>query len=48
MTMNKDGIAPHGGTLVNRLVTPEKKALFLDKADSLPRITLDERAFSDW
>jgi sulfate adenylyltransferase len=45
--MNKDGIAPHGGTLVNRLVTPEKKALFLDKADSLPRITLDERAFSD-
>jgi sulfate adenylyltransferase len=47
MTMNKDGIAPHGGTLVNRLVTPEKKALFLDKADSLPRITLDERAFSD-
>jgi sulfate adenylyltransferase len=47
MTMTKDGIAPHGGTLVNRLATPEKKALFLEKADSLPRVTLDERAFSD-
>jgi sulfate adenylyltransferase len=47
MTMTKDGIAPHGGTLINRLATPEKKALFLEKADSLPRVTLDERAFSD-
>jgi sulfate adenylyltransferase len=40
-------IAPHGGTLINRLVSAEQKALFLDKADFLPRVTLDERAFSD-
>lgn len=43
----QDGIAPHGGTLINRIVTAEQKALFLDKADHLPRVTLDERAFSD-
>lgn len=47
MTMHKDGIAPHGGTLINRLVSPEKEAHFLDQADHLPRVTLDERAFSD-
>lgn len=45
--MQKDGIAPHGGTLVNRLVTPEQADLFSDKAPSLPRVSLDERAFSD-
>ncbi|MFM7221375.1 MAG: sulfate adenylyltransferase [Nodosilinea sp.] len=45
--MQKDGIAPHGGTLVNRLVTPEQADLFLEKAPSLPRVSLDERAFSD-
>lgn len=47
MTMHKDGIAPHGGTLINRLVSPEKEAHFLEQASSLPRVTLDERAFSD-
>lgn len=47
MTMHKDGIAPHGGTLINRLVSPEKEAHFLEQANSLPRVTLDERAFSD-
>lgn len=47
MTMHKDGIAPHGGTLINRLVSPEKEAHFLEQADALPRVTLDERAFSD-
>jgi sulfate adenylyltransferase len=41
------GIAPHGGTLINRLATAEQQATFLDKADHLPRVTLDERAFSD-
>jgi sulfate adenylyltransferase len=45
--MQKDGIAPHGGTLVNRLVTPEQADLFSEKAPSLPRVSLDERAFSD-
>ena len=47
MTTIQTGIAPHGGTLINRIATPEQKALFLEQADSLPRITVDERAFSD-
>jgi sulfate adenylyltransferase len=47
MTLQKDGIAPHGGTLVDRQATPDQKAQFLSQADALPRVTLDERAFSD-
>ncbi|MGB5972598.1 MAG: sulfate adenylyltransferase [Nodosilinea sp.] len=47
MTSQKDGIAPHGGTLVYRLATPEQQAQFLGQADALPRVSLDERAFSD-
>ncbi len=47
MTLPKDGIAPHGGTLINRLVPPEKKSFYLDQADILPRVSLDERAYSD-
>ena len=47
MTRQIEGIAPHGGTLINRLATAEKAALFLDKADGLLRVSLDERAFSD-
>ena len=43
----KDGIAPHGGTLINRLASAEQKQTFLEKADSLPRVTLDQRAASD-
>lgn len=40
-------IAPHGGTLINRLVNPSQKQEFLSKADYLPRVRLDERAASD-
>ena len=47
MTLQTDGIAPHGGILVDHLATLDQKALFLDKADALPRVSLDERAFSD-
>lgn len=47
MTLKTDGIAPHGGTLINRLASPEKSATFLAQADALPRVSLDERAFSD-
>ncbi|WOD40786.1 sulfate adenylyltransferase [Nodosilinea sp. E11] len=47
MTLQKDGIAPHGGTLIDRLVAPDKTAVYLDQADTLPRVSLDERAFSD-
>jgi sulfate adenylyltransferase len=40
-------IAPHGGTLINRIVNPSQKQEFLSKADFLPRVVLDERAASD-
>ena len=45
--MSTDLIAPHGGKLIDRLATAEKKAEFLDKADFLPRVQLDKRATSD-
>ncbi|HAX85662.1 MAG TPA: sulfate adenylyltransferase [Cyanobacteria bacterium UBA11370] len=47
MSKHSDGIAPHGGQLINRIVTPEQHSEFLDKADSLPKVQLDERATSD-
>jgi sulfate adenylyltransferase len=42
-----DAIAPHGGELINRAATAAQKAEFLSKAESLPRVSLDERAVSD-
>jgi sulfate adenylyltransferase len=47
LSRHPDGIAPHGGKLINRIATAEQKAEFLDKADSLPSVQLDERATSD-
>lgn len=47
MSHQSDTIAPHGGQLINRTCTAEQRAEFLDKADHLPRVQLDERAFSD-
>ncbi|MBR8835829.1 MAG: sulfate adenylyltransferase [Stigonema ocellatum SAG 48.90 = DSM 106950] len=47
MSYHPDGIAPHGGQLVNRITTPEQRQEFLSKADFLPRVQLDERAVSD-
>ena len=47
MSVITDTIAPHGGTLINRIVTEEQKADFLAQADSLPRVQLDKRATSD-
>jgi sulfate adenylyltransferase len=41
------GIAPHGGVLVNRIVTPAQRQEFLSQADALPRVRLDERSLSD-
>lgn len=41
------GIAPHGGKLINRIATPAQKNEFLSKAEQLPRVRLDERAYSD-
>jgi sulfate adenylyltransferase len=47
LTQHPDNIAPHGGQLINRFVTPEQHQEFQSKADHLPRVQLDERAFSD-
>ncbi|MFW6264465.1 MAG: sulfate adenylyltransferase [Cyanobacteriota bacterium] len=47
MSQAVDGIAPHGGQLINRIATPSERDEFLAQADSLPRIQLDERATSD-
>lgn len=47
MTLNPDGIAPHGGQLINRIATPAERQEFLDQADYLPRVQLDERLLSD-
>jgi sulfate adenylyltransferase len=43
----QDAIAPHGGTLINRIVTPEQRQVFDQKADFLPRLRLDDRTTSD-
>ena len=40
-------IAPHGGTLINRLVAPEQRSALLVQAENLPRLTLDARQISD-
>ena len=48
MTTTAHGLnAAHGGTLIDRIAPSEKKEAFLAKAETLPRVTLDDRAFSD-
>lgn len=47
MSIPTPGIAPHGGQLINRIATPAERAEFLAQAETLPRVTLDERATSD-
>ncbi|MEO1590434.1 MAG: sulfate adenylyltransferase [Cyanobacteria bacterium J06632_22] len=47
MTQLQDAIAAHGGTLINRMASESQKATFLEKAEVLPRVTLDDRAASD-
>lgn len=47
MSQHLDGIAPHGGHLINRIATPQEREEFLAQADYLPRVQLDERALSD-
>lgn len=46
-TKPQETIAAHGGTLINRLATAEQKQEFLAQADRLPRVTMDDRTFSD-
>ena len=40
-------IAPHGGTLINRIATVQQRQTFIEKASSLPRVQLDARSQSD-
>jgi sulfate adenylyltransferase len=47
MSTHTDGIAPHGGQLINRIATPAERQEFLAQADRLPKVKLDERATSD-
>lgn len=47
MSRTLKAIAPHGGTLINRLVSETQKQEFLSKADFLPRVQLSERSLSD-
>lgn len=47
MTQHQDAIAPHGGSLINRVASEAQKQDFLAKSDSLPRVQLDKRATSD-
>jgi sulfate adenylyltransferase len=42
-----EGIAPHGGQLINRIASHKQRHEFLDKADFLPRVQLDKRSTSD-
>lgn len=47
MSHYREGIAPHGVQLINRIATAEQRQEFLALAESLPRVQLDERAVSD-
>jgi sulfate adenylyltransferase len=47
MVRTLKAIAPHGGQLVNRLVSEPQRQEFLSKADFLPRVQLTERSLSD-
>lgn len=47
MTLSTEGIAPHGGQLIQRIASPSERQEFLAQGDRLPRLTLDERATSD-
>ncbi|HAM41339.1 MAG TPA: sulfate adenylyltransferase, partial [Candidatus Omnitrophica bacterium] len=40
-------IAPHGGTLINRIVEGKERDALLENAPALPRIELDAWAISD-
>lgn len=47
MGYHSEGIAPHGGQLVNRIATHNQRQEFLENADFLSRVQLDKRAISD-
>lgn len=41
------GLDPHGGVLINRLVSGQERALWEERTRAAPRIPLSERAMSD-
>ena len=47
MSKHIEGIAPHGGQLINRIATPAERDEFLAQAERLPGVQLDKRATSD-
>lgn len=47
MSQHSEGIAPHGGHLINRIATPAQKQEFLEQGESLPRVQLTPRSLSD-
>ncbi len=47
LSHQQDTITPHGGHLVNRVATVAQRQEFLEQADALPRVQLDERTASD-
>lgn len=47
MSHYTDGIAPHGGQLINRVCTAAQQTEFLNKAEYLPRLQIDQRTLSD-
>lgn len=47
MTQHPDAIAPHGGHLINRIVSPAQKQEFLAQAETMPRLQLSDRALCD-
>ncbi|MCT7961855.1 sulfate adenylyltransferase [Laspinema sp. D1] len=47
MTQHPDAIAPHGGHLINRIVSPAQKQEFLAQSETMPRLQLSDRALCD-
>jgi sulfate adenylyltransferase len=47
LTQHPDAIAPHGGHLINRIVSPAQKQEFLAQAETMPRLQLSDRALCD-
>lgn len=47
MSKSQETIPAHGGQLINRVATAGERDEFMAQADKMPRVTLDERAFSD-
>jgi len=47
LSQHPDAIAPHGGHLINRIVSPAQKQEFLAQAETMPRLQLSDRALCD-